>query len=714
MQLSASTLPFDPASALPGGLPDSIPGLPPGQATPALDGFGALLSAETAPNADLPTSSPAAVPSTPASTAEQTDPATAEQTAWAFAMGFAPPAPRLPVAPASDEPSAFDADGEPMPSTQDETNDDAPAGSLPDTPATATTGTTAERSIPTGAPMRASFLIGRQNIPATPVAPASAGTPAPAPAPADTDASAPAPLPADNTVAPAAADVATPAPAPATATTPATANVAAPVEQPAAQLEEPPAAASAPPAAPTGVKPRREPIAARASKGASRARSTPDEQQQPESGQGSVAAPAASFSAPAYFATAAATEPTSNILSTSSAVPTSADPSPAPSPLPASGSDFRATYRPAANELPVFAKSFAAPASLPTAMTAAQSVDFASVPTPADALITPQSLPAAGFQGSTVGAQPVAVAPTADASLPDAPEAAFSAPSSATPAPMSVPLPVTAPSSAPAAPAALVSPLVTELPENFAAAVAPIANAVANSAEGTKKDLVVTDKDCVVTRVGRLGTNVAKNGANMPSLAPNLSRPTHDAATSAASAISPVLDFAALADEVTQVAPSSASSAHEAVESVLAVTDHFTTGGQHGVNLKFTVSGIDLAVRVEVRGGTVQTTFRTDSPELRAALATEWHAVTAETGARSSHLAEPVFTATAGSRDALQSDTGSLDQRGSQARHEAAAFADQPAFRGLSRRSAVPASSSAAVTSPAAPLASPGRLHVLA
>lgn len=89
------------------------------------------------------------------------------------------------------------------------------------------------------------------------------------------------------------------------------------------------------------------------------------------------------------------------------------------------------------------------------------------------------------------------------------------------------------------------------------------------------------------------------------------------------------------------------STAHRAVEAVLTVTDRFAARGQHSVNLQFSVAGADLNVRVELRAGEVHTTFRTDSAELRAALASEWQSVTTQSGGdRAAKLAPPVFTST--------------------------------------------------------------------
>jgi hypothetical protein len=83
-----------------------------------------------------------------------------------------------------------------------------------------------------------------------------------------------------------------------------------------------------------------------------------------------------------------------------------------------------------------------------------------------------------------------------------------------------------------------------------------------------------------------------------------------------------------------------------AVENALQVTDlqaAASVGAQSAVNLKFSVAGESLSVRVALQGGQVHTQFRTDSGELRTALAHEWQSVSSPSG--SSRFADPVFTA---------------------------------------------------------------------
>ena len=155
-------------------------------------------------------------------------------------------------------------------------------------------------------------------------------------------------------------------------------------------------------------------------------------------------------------------------------------------------------------------------------------------------------------------------------------------------------------------------------------------------------------------------------------------------------------------------AESTSGVAQRAVEAVLTAAERSQSAGQHSVNLQFSLSGVDLAVRVQLRSGAVHATFRTDSPELRSALAEEWHSVSAQSAGAPLRMVAPVFT----SKEAMSSGHfqggGGSPGRETGGRRPAAA----PSF-------AVPAASAkpaAALSSPvsAAPGRAAARLHVLA
>ena len=71
------------------------------------------------------------------------------------------------------------------------------------------------------------------------------------------------------------------------------------------------------------------------------------------------------------------------------------------------------------------------------------------------------------------------------------------------------------------------------------------------------------------------------------------------------------------------------------------------------MRLKF--GGEDLSVRVELRGGAVHTDFRTDSPELRAALNREWQAVARQSPDQLRQFVEPVFSPSSSNGDSPSS-----------------------------------------------------------
>lgn len=124
--------------------------------------------------------------------------------------------------------------------------------------------------------------------------------------------------------------------------------------------------------------------------------------------------------------------------------------------------------------------------------------------------------------------------------------------------------------------------------------------------------------------------------------------------------------------------------AHRAVEAVFMAVNQ-AAADRHGavVTLQFCVGGSDLAVRVQVQGDAVHTTFRTESPELRAVLAQEWSATASSFTGETLRLAEPVFTADGGSsmfseRDSSQSWQEPAESRFAPARPRRAARTTSP------------------------------------
>ena len=106
-----------------------------------------------------------------------------------------------------------------------------------------------------------------------------------------------------------------------------------------------------------------------------------------------------------------------------------------------------------------------------------------------------------------------------------------------------------------------------------------------------------------------------------------------------------------------------ASHATAAVEATLDAVERVNDTAHSSVELKLSF-GDDtrLAVRVELRDGTVHTTFRTDSSELRQALASEWRqqapTAVATSSDQSVKLADPTFTSSSGSPEFTGTSTG--------------------------------------------------------
>lgn len=132
--------------------------------------------------------------------------------------------------------------------------------------------------------------------------------------------------------------------------------------------------------------------------------------------------------------------------------------------------------------------------------------------------------------------------------------------------------------------------------------------------------------------------------------------PTEEARTTrnpeALSVLPPRVDFQVIVPPVERVivptaAPAVQNLAERAVETVTNLVDtQFTASMQKSgsVQLQLRFGGEDLSVRVELKDGAVQTDFRTDSAELRSALAREWQVVAAQSPEQMRRFLEPVFS----------------------------------------------------------------------
>jgi hypothetical protein len=227
--------------------------------------------------------------------------------------------------------------------------------------------------------------------------------------------------------------------------------------------------------------------------------------------------------------------------------------------------------------------------------------------------------------------------------------------------------------------------------------------------EPAEKNRLHSDKQNVKDSMESLGINVAKPESLMPASAfpahlslSEVARPT------AVAALEPNGFQSGHSTPEAEVAVA----ARRSVESAVEVARHFASGDRRSVTLQFSVSGVDLGVRVELRGDEVHTTFRTDSTELRTALAQQWQSVTAAQGGdRAARLAEPVFTSNHPSHQ-TGADAGAANHRESQSRQQPWFAEAGVAPRALGRNKTSLGAPPPAVRAPIVSV--PGRLHTFA
>lgn len=237
-----------------------------------------------------------------------------------------------------------------------------------------------------------------------------------------------------------------------------------------------------------------------------------------------------------------------------------------------------------------------------------------------------------------------------------------------------------------------IAPLEAPVLASEKIAATPVANpgSAQLAMDGNTKSTLASDRKPVTQSAPGIGIGVAKPDATMPAGSASAHSPISDASPAT---VSPSLSDVRSATSSLPPAVELPSSAHRAVEAVLSATDRFTARDQHSVNLQFSVGGADLNVRVELRSGEVHTTFRTDSPELRAALSSEWNSMTSQqNGDRSARLATPVFAGSDKTETGTSfSGDGASQQRDPQSQQ---ASTPNPGLGGSRRGPATTASSS--------------------
>lgn len=192
-----------------------------------------------------------------------------------------------------------------------------------------------------------------------------------------------------------------------------------------------------------------------------------------------------------------------------------------------------------------------------------------------------------------------------------------------------------------------------------------------------------------------LGTDVAKSGPPMPFTPSNRPKTGETATPTMALLPTGKPDFTAtLPPEAAALPVGTLREMMATVVSALDTLEQRWDAQPKRVDLEFQVGGEPVALRLELKEGTVHATFKTESVRMRTALTREWQAVMPSATVGLLRLAEPVFHAVAGAvADTALGSTGqeALPQRG------------QPAPESVPfRRVATPADPEISGTSPAA------------
>jgi hypothetical protein len=256
----------------------------------------------------------------------------------------------------------------------------------------------------------------------------------------------------------------------------------------------------------------------------------------------------------------------------------------------------------------------------------------------------------------------------------------------------------------------------TEAGAKFADRVGARANRKGEHENAPMKSFVSDVKEEVAGTSTAFGTSVAKAVATMfgTTLQSSPAHATPDFAVAGLRSAEGLNDVAATVAPAAET-PDSVRSAHEAVEVVLHAVEHVASQEQTSVNLKFTVGDSQLSVRVELHANEVRATFRTESEELRSALAQEWQsAASGPLGSDRPTRVVPAFVAAA-DQSAFNATAGDSSSR---QQHSGAQRSEAEAAVAVSRRRdpAARAATSAPVSSGVYPASShtSHRLHTLA
>jgi hypothetical protein len=185
--------------------------------------------------------------------------------------------------------------------------------------------------------------------------------------------------------------------------------------------------------------------------------------------------------------------------------------------------------------------------------------------------------------------------------------------------------------------------IIAGVAKNAASPVSPGNSAPAADLSANKNFLSVEGSDDGVQGAG-VGIPVAQSRSAMA--APSSERPTADELIVQAFAPENRSASAAPLADIREHRPSTiAQRAVEAVVEVVEAQAATRLQPAPGVQLHLKLGGEDIAIRVELREGNVHTQFRTDSPEVRQAIAQEWSLLRTESPERTLRYLEPEFPA---------------------------------------------------------------------
>jgi hypothetical protein len=206
--------------------------------------------------------------------------------------------------------------------------------------------------------------------------------------------------------------------------------------------------------------------------------------------------------------------------------------------------------------------------------------------------------------------------------------------------------------------AAAIPAVVENLKEKIAALPQAVDEAVKNLKEGAERYFLNPVQKAVTATSASVGISVAKVNATMSAATP--------ARTKSASINESTTSFVYSAEQapvatLTLDAPAPVATVRETMAAVISAVDALERRAdvqQKSVDLQFNVGSEKLGLRVELRDGTVHTTFRTESAEMNGALTREWHAVVQPGLGREVRLAEPVFSSAPSANNYVQAASG--------------------------------------------------------